>query len=541
MVQPQQARSVTQLPRLVALWPTVASRFAMALGGLVLIGWAFDIELLKRVLPGFVAMNPATASLFVLSGAALEILVRHAGYSGLYTAAKVLATLVALGGLCELLEAAGVWHSVIDEILFASKLAQPDVGFANRMAPNTAFAFFLVGIGLLMIDRKGFRSVAQAIAVIVCFTAILPITGYTYGVRSFSGLASFIPMALHTAAAFFVFSGGLFFAMPDAGLTEVFTTNDSRGVLARRLFPAAVLVTLVLGWVRLWGERHNWFDSAFGTALYATSLSVLLAALVRWAVYATGKVEAERAAAQARLHDLSRRKDEMIAVVSHDLCSPLTGFRMVIDLLREKSEPTEDLLDLMDHSARRMVAMVRGLLDVSKLDAERMELERGNVRVSDIINESMQPLAINANAKHITLRLDISPDEPVLYADPLRLAQIFNNLLTNAVKFTAPGGNVTVTVAAEGDGVRVAVNDTGLGIPERELPHIFDKFHQTTTKATAGETGAGLGLAIVRELVLLHNGKIDVASQVGRGTTFTVHLPQGSPRPIAFGAAAEEA
>ncbi len=222
----------------------------------------------------------------------------------------------------------------------------------------------------------------------------------------------------------------------------------------------------------------------------------------------------------------------MIAVVSHDLCSPLTGFRIVIDLLREKNEPTEDLLNLMDHSARRMVAMVRGLLDVSKLQADKMVLERQNVLASEIIRQSIEPLTINANAKHITLDLDVAPDEPILYADPLRLTQIFNNLLSNAVKFTAAGGRVSVKIIPESGGVCVSVQDTGLGIPEMELPHIFDKFHQTTTKATAGESGAGLGLAIVRELVLLHEGRIDVTSEVNSGTTFTVHLPEPSAHPL---------
>jgi signal transduction histidine kinase len=152
--------------------------------------------------------------------------------------------------------------------------------------------------------------------------------------------------------------------------------------------------------------------------------------------------------------------------------------------------------------------------------------------VSQLIRHSIEPLTINADAKHITLQIEVAPNEPMLYADPLRLTQIFNNLLSNAVKFTSAGGRVTVRVVPERDGVSVMVEDTGLGIAEQELPHVFDKFHQTSTKATAGETGAGLGLSIVRELVLLHQGNISVTSQVGRGTTFTVFLPQASPRPL---------
>jgi signal transduction histidine kinase len=278
--------------------------------------------------------------------------------------------------------------------------------------------------------------------------------------------------------------------------------------------------------------RQEHYDSAFGTALYAITLSVLFAILVRWTVLRVGKLEAEHAEVNARLHALDRRKDEMIAVVSHDLCSPLTGFRMVIDLLREKREaPDDHLLNIMDHSARRMVSMVRGLLDISKLQADKIELEIEDVLVSDVIRQSLEPLAINANAKHIRLELHVAQGEPVLRGDRLRLYQIFSNLLINAVKFTSNGGAVDVTVDPAGDGgVKVDVRDTGLGIPKDELPHIFDKYRQTTTKSTSGEEGTGLGLAIVRELVLLHAGQITVASDLGRGSVFTVLLPTSPAR-----------
>ncbi len=522
-----------QLPRVVAAWPLFASRFALLIGSLVLAGWSLDIDLLKRVIPGFVAMNPATATLFVFAGVALDLVVRWPEHELSRRAVTVLSSIIVVAAASELLEVAGFWHSAVDEVLFRTKIAQTNGGLPNRMAPNTALNFFLTGLSLVMIGHKRTHALAQGLAVIVCFGALLPLTGYVYGVRSFEGGASFIPMAVHTAATFMVLGGGLFFAVPDAGLTEVFSTNDARGVLARRLFPAVVAVTLCLGWVRLSGERNHLYEPALGTALYAITLSVLLTCLVRWSITAVGKVEAQRAAAHARLAALNRRKDELIAVVSHDLCSPLTGFRMVIHLLREnrESEAEVEMLDLMDHSADRMVAMVRGLLDVSKLQSDEVQLERSDVRVSEIIRESMEPLRINANAKQIALKLEVASDEPTIYADPLRIAQIFNNLLSNAVKFTPPGGSVSATAVAYDGGVCIAIADTGLGIAESELPHIFDKYHQSSTKPTAGEIGAGLGLAIVRELVSLHNGRIEVRSEVGRGTTFTVYLPRDSMRP----------
>ena len=515
------------VPKTLVVLPKIASGFAVLVGLLVLVGWSLDLEPLKRIAPGFVAMNPATAVLFVLAGVALGVAVCFQSFRFADRTRKILGLVIAGLAGAEILEFAGVLYSPVDEILFGSQLWEQQSRLPNRMAPNTAFNFIMAGISLLLLDPREKRSVSQALAVVVGFGALLPITGYLYGVRSFSGLAAFIPMALHTAATFLLFAIGLFFANPNAPLTQPFATSDSRGILARRLVPSAVLVTLFLGWVRLWGERHDFYEAAFGTALFAIVLSVAFVILVRWTVSTVGQLEAERDAMNMRLRDVNRRKDEMIAVVSHDLCSPLTGFRMVIDLLREgREEPKEELLALMDHSATRMVSMVRGLLDISKLQAEKLELELEDVLVSHVIKQAMEPLTINASAKHITLEIHVVPGEPIIRADPLRVSQIFSNLLTNAVKFTAASGSVLVTVEAEDDGVQVNVRDTGVGIPKEEMNHMFDKYRQTTTKATAGETGTGLGLAIVRELVLLHGGKITVSSEINRGSVFTVLLPR---------------
>lgn len=518
-----------KVPKTLLALPPLACAFVICIGFVVLTGWLLELESLKRVAPGFVAMNPATAVLFILAGIALSIALCFGDSKSARISRKILGAIVAILAACELLELTGIWHSPVDEWLFSSKLWDRQNNLPNRMAPNTAFNFLLAGLSILTLDRSGKHSRSQGLAIVMGFGAILPLTGYAYGVRSFGGLAAFIPMALHTAATFLLLAAGLLFAVPHAPLIEPFTTSDPRGVLSRRLFPLVVLLILFLGWLHLWGERRQLYEGAFGTVLFAITLSVLFVILVRWAVGTIGRLEVERAAMNVRLHNLNRRKDEMIAVVSHDLCSPLTGFRMVIDLLREgKEQPTEELLGIMDHSARRMVSMVRGLLDISKLQSDNIELEREDVRVSDVIRQSMEPLAINANAKHISLELHVAANEPILHADPLRLSQIFSNLLTNAVKFTAQDGRVDVTVEPAGNGVKVDVRDTGLGIPREELPHVFDKYRQTTTKATAGETGTGLGLAIVRELVLLHGGQITVRSEVSRGTVFTVLLPTGS-------------
>ncbi len=517
------------LPAPLRSLPSITSAFCVSVGVLVLVGWTFDLELLKRVVPGFVAMNPLTAITFVLAGAALTIFLRSGPRPAVRYAIRFLALLTIWIGAVKLASLFGgsTSHN-IDTWFFTSKLDGGPEAMPNRMAPNTAINFVIAGFALLALDLPKSRLwLAQACAILLGFGALMPLAGYAYGVHSFTGFATFIPMALHTAFSFLLLALGIFFAIPDAPLPQVFASNDPRGVIARRLLPLFILLTLSLGWLRLWGERQGYYESEFGTLLFAITLCLLFVILVRWTVGTISQLERERADTQLRLAEMNRKKDEIVTMVSHELFSPLTGFRMVIETLRAEDRPAH-LLDVMDHSARRMLAMVRSLLDSTKVQQpEETRLEYLDLRISDVVRDSMEPLLINANAKRIEFQLDVAPEEPLIHADQLRVAQIFNNLLSNAVKFTPPGGRITVRIEPAFAGVRVEVEDSGIGISEKDLPHIFEKYYQGSLPATSGEPGAGLGLSIAREMAVLHNGYIEAASEEGKGTTFTVYLPVG--------------
>lgn len=280
---------------MLAALPAVASALAICVGTLVLAGWTFDVEALKRMLPGFVAMNPATALFFIILGVALALAMRTGENPAFQRVVTAGAVVVLIGATLKVLGLALNWHPTIDEILFAGKLATTETKMPNRMAPNTAVNFGLASLSLLTLDLSKKRfPVSQTFALLAGLGALLPLTGYAYGVRSFQGLAAFIPMAVHTAITFLTLAAGLFFARSTAPLAQIFATNDSRGVIARRLFPFAILVTLVLGWLRLAGERRGLYEAAFGTAAFAIALSVIFVVLVSWTVWTIGKVEGER-------------------------------------------------------------------------------------------------------------------------------------------------------------------------------------------------------------------------------------------------------
>jgi signal transduction histidine kinase len=254
---------------------------------------------------------------------------------------------------------------------------------------------------------------------------------------------------------------------------------------------------------------------------------------------------AELGAANVRLQELNRLKDEFMAIASHDLRSPLASIQMLVYMLLEhrdtiSADQQQAYIQQIGDATRHLIALVSDLLDLAKLEAGQMRLERSELRASELARRSIDTLGFSARAKEIALDLVVAPGEPPLFADSFKFSQVVNNLLSNAIKFTPRGGAVTVTVAPEPGGICLSVADSGLGIAREALPQLFEKFKQTHASGTAGEQGTGLGLAIVRQLVELHGGWVEVASELGRGSTFTVHLPHGAPGRAAPAKAASE-
>jgi PAS domain S-box-containing protein len=322
------------LPRAMAALPAVSSAIAIVVGTLVLTGWIVGAEILKRIVPAFVAMNPATAIAFILAGGSLALSRDGAQRS---ITPRILAGMVLMIGSAKLVGIGFGWKPGVDEIFFASKLSSSFDTLPNRMAPNTAFIFVLLGLALLALDLEVKRfSLSQAFALAAAFCALLSVTGYAYGVSSFYGLASFIPMALHTAITSLLLAIGVLFARKATPLSQIFATDDPSGVVARRLFPLAILLTLVLGWLRLKGEAYGLYETRFGTALFAIVLSGLFVVLVRWTVCTIGRVEADKAVVNRALLESkvelqeSLRQMQLIINHAHELiCSVDNEGRLV--------------------------------------------------------------------------------------------------------------------------------------------------------------------------------------------------------------------
>ena len=223
---------------------------------------------------------------------------------------------------------------------------------------------------------------------------------------------------------------------------------------------------------------------------------------------------------------LERAKTEFVATASHELRSPLTSIKGYVELLGNSKGLTprqSEFVRIILLSADRLVDLVNDLLDVAKLEANSVELVRRPTDLAEILAEVAELMAPRLAEKHQTLDLDIGGRLPNADVDAGRVRQIVTNLLTNAHIYTADGGRLGISLRAGAKGLSIGVSDTGRGMTEAERARVFERFYRG--EGPRAETGTGLGLSIVKSLVDLHGGSVDLESQVGVGTTFTVNLP----------------
>jgi NtrC-family two-component system sensor histidine kinase KinB len=220
-------------------------------------------------------------------------------------------------------------------------------------------------------------------------------------------------------------------------------------------------------------------------------------------------------------------KRGVISTVSHQLKTPLTSIRMAIHLLLEEkvgalTEKQVELLVAAREDSDRLHSILNSLLDISRIESGRVQMEFRGVSPHSMVLEALEPFRRAAQDQGVTLSVELPGDLPDVQADLTRINHVFSNLLSNAFKYTPPGGNITLSAKADEEWVRFSVADTGRGIPSKYLPRIFEQFFRVPDQGK--ETGAGLGLAIVKEIVEAHGGAVGVESHEGKGSTFTFTL-----------------
>lgn len=231
-----------------------------------------------------------------------------------------------------------------------------------------------------------------------------------------------------------------------------------------------------------------------------------------------------------RDQEVERLKSEFLTVVSHELQTPLTAIKGALELVLdddtgELSRVQRRFLDTIDRNCARLVGLVGDLLDLSRLEAGRIELEPQALDTCSVVRGALTAVANLFESRGTTVRVDVPDSLPPLLGDRRRVEQILTNLLSNAAKYTPGGGLVEISARSENGHVELAVADNGPGVPEPEREMVFDKFYRGRDAIRHGEAGSGLGLAIVKSLVELHGGSICVENSQPRGARFVVILP----------------
>jgi PAS domain S-box-containing protein len=244
------------------------------------------------------------------------------------------------------------------------------------------------------------------------------------------------------------------------------------------------------------------------------------------------ELRAQIATAEAARHQAeqaSRVKDDFLATLSHEIRTPLNAVLGWTRILRSRTPDAKMLdraIEVIERNAAAQLTLVTDMLDMARITAGKVRLELHELDLGATVASAVDVIRPAADAKGIQLNTDLTGDIPLVRGDEDRLLQLFWNLLSNAVKFTDGGGHITVRLASSHPVVRVSITDTGQGISPEFIPHVFQRFKQADPSASRRHGGLGLGLALVREIVHLHGGSVDVESAgLQKGTTVTVTLP----------------
>lgn len=227
-------------------------------------------------------------------------------------------------------------------------------------------------------------------------------------------------------------------------------------------------------------------------------------------------------------------QDDFIHMMIHELRAPLTAIKGAAELIlrsdnKINNEEQTKMVQLIHDQSKKLLDQVSSLLDFAKIQASQFTIQKIPTEIGKLIDESLAVFKPEAENKKITLLTQIPADLPIVLADQLRITQVINNLVSNSLKFTPVGGNVSITVKAQNlpkKQISVSVSDTGTGIPDEKQKDLFTKFYQVQNNGADGITaGSGLGLYIVKHIIDAHQGDISLVSEPGKGTTITFTIP----------------
>jgi len=420
----------------------------------------------------------------------------------------------------------------------------------TRMALVTASLFFIIGVVLFLLSsyKSINANIAHALILPVLIVSYIVVASYILNVHSFHKIQG-ICVALNTGIAFLILSIAVLFIRADTWFMKVFTSENAGRIMARKLLPILMVLPVIIGWFRIYGEQSNLYASELGVLLVAITYVIcflllvwVTAKLVNQIDYKNNKklteaklnadIATDKAENAMRIaEDAMNAKQQFLSNMSHEIRTPMNaiiGFTKVM-LKTDLSSSQKEYLTAIKLSGDALIVLINDILDLAKVDAGKLTFEQTPFKMALSISAMLHLFELKIQEKNLELVKDYDNNIPeVLIGDPIRLHQIILNLVSNAIKFTSKG-KVTVSVLLLNEDenkvtIKFSVSDTGIGISEKEIENIFKNFQQANNDTARLYGGTGLGLAIVKQLVERQGGSLNVNSIIDEGSTFSFIL-----------------
>ncbi|WP_081795361.1 DegV family protein [Butyrivibrio sp. MC2021] len=434
--------------------------------------------------------------------------------------------------------------------LFREKLRDPSISYEERTMVMLAFLGETALIVALIFDILGGEHIVEIVTLAIMIAAVPIATGYSvYTRRFFKGIITqCIALVFVVLPILFFYGGG----PRGGGVFWVIFSYMFIGMLLSGSIRIAMMIILTAITI---GEYAIWFHYPDTVIVHTNAMfcidamvSVVLVGLSTFAVLRYQKlifsIESERAKKQAeRAEELNRSQNQFFSSMSHEIRTPINSILGLNEIILRQDDASDEIRKdaaNIQGAGRMLLALVNDILDLSKIEAGKMDIVPVNYSMSSMASEIVNMIWLRAEQKGLKFEVDIDPTIPSeLYGDEVRIKQILINLLNNAVKYTSEG---TITLHVEKELISedkahliFSVTDTGMGIKQESLPYLFDAFQRVDEEKNRHIEGTGLGLSIVKQLVDLMEGTISVNSVYSQGTTFTVSLWQGVTNPTPIG------
>lgn len=523
---------------------------------IILLGWLFNVPVMRSLVPGFVPTSPMTAFCFALLAASV-ILAQYKGLAKwlswvLIGSVLILCTWVGFSYL-------GLTESSLDTQMFADKLELTAAERLNisqtenievtkdtvRMAPHTTIGFCLIAIAMLLSRSKKdwVAKVAQSLAFGVILIAMMVLFGYALSTGVVKSFGQDIPMAFATALNFLLAAILVFTVRRSDGLLYPLIGKSAAASFSRRLLAVGFLLPPIITTIRV-NVTHAGLVSGEVGAIVATSMLVFAFVVTFWwASFVLKRSEEEREIVNEGLREraielekahqeadrANKAKSEFLSRMSHELRTPMNavmGYAQLLELPPHDKEVRESAEAILK-GGRHLLELIDEVLDIAKIEAGKLTISVETIHLCDVVRHCIDLVQPTLESKEISIVCEEPVDEELcISADRQRLIQVLLNLLSNAIKYNRPGGEIKFKVTQDEGLVRLRITDTGQGIKEENVEKLFIPFERLGNEF---EEGTGLGLALSKNLIELMGGRLFLESSSDAGSTFAVELRQTVP------------